>query len=223
MSRGFLSITGKDLKLIFSDGTGIIQPVLLGLILVFVFSLSTPVGEEVPAQAGASIFWLATSFALVLVFNTLYSLEEANQARVGLLISPLPLQYIWLSKACSGFVLLVLAQMIFLPAIMVFLGQDLADIWSLAGTILLVDWGLVAVGSLLGAVSQGHSSRDSLLSVVIFPLLIPLLLAGIRLGACFMGGGAEENLAGWIGIAFAFGAVFSGAAMILFPFVYSEY
>ncbi len=220
----FLCLTSKDLKLIFSDGSGIIQPVLLGLILVFVFSLSTPLGEEVSEQAAASIFWLSTSFALILVFNTLYSIEESNQARTGLLLSPMPLQHIWMSKAFTGLILLILAQIVFLPAIIVFLGQDIVrGWWSLFGVILLVDWGLVAVGSLLGAASQGHASRDALLSVVIFPLLIPLLLAGIRMGAYLLGSSDDEGLSAWAGIAFAFGAVFTGAAIILFPFVYDEY
>lgn len=224
MNIKFLSIVSKDIKLIFSDGSGIIQPVLLGLILVFVFSLSTPMGDQVSAQAAASIFWLSTSFALILVFNTLYSLEEANQARHGLLLSPMPLQYIWLSKAFTGLILLLLSQVFFFPAIIVFLGQeDISGIWGLLGTIILIDWGLVAVGSLLGAVSQGHSARDSLLSVVIFPLLIPLLLAGIRMSSYFLTGGSESDLGGWAGIAFAFGTIFTGAAIVLFPFVYSEY
>lgn len=224
MNIRFFCLARKDLKLIFSGGSGIIQPVLLGLILVFVFSLSTPIGEEVSAQAAASIFWLATSFALILVFNTLYSMEETNQARTGLLLSPMPLQLVWLSKAFTGMILLLLAQLFFFPATIVFLGQEtIAGWWNLLGVIILVDWGLVAVGSLLGAVSQGHAARDSLLSVVIFPLLIPLLLAGIRMGAYLLGGTGDENLSAWAGIAFSFGAVFTGAAIILFPFVYNEY
>ncbi len=219
-----LALAAKDLRLVFADGAGIIQPVLLGLILVFVFSLSTPVGEEVPAQAAAAIFWLATSFAVILVFNTLYSLEGANQARIGLLLSPMPVQYIWMGKALSGLVLLLTAQIFFLPAIIVFLGQDLMVSWPGAlGTILLIDWGLVAVGSLLGAMSQGHSARDSLLSVVVFPLLVPLLLAGISMGSFFLGEGTGGEPGSWLGLVLAFNALFTGAALVLFPFIYGEY
>lgn len=224
MNIRFLSLTAKDLKLIFSDGSGIIQPVLLGLILVFVFSLSTPLGEDVSAQAAASIFWLSTSFALILVFNTLYSIEESNQARTGLLLSSMPLHQVWMGKAFTGMLLLLTAQFFFLPSVIVFLGQEnILCWWTLLGVILLVNWGLVAVGSLLGAVSQGHAARDSLLSVVVFPMLIPLLLAGIRMGAYLLGGADDEDLGAWVGIAFSFGAVFTGAALILFPFVYREY
>ncbi len=224
MGAGFLSIVFKDLKLFFADVSGLIQPVLLGLILVFVFSLSTPVGEEVSAQAAASIFWLATSFALILVFNSVYSLEETNQARIGLLLSPVPLQTIWFSKALTGLILLLICQVFFFPAIIVFLGQENIESFLLVvGVILLVDWGLVAIGSLLGAVSQGSSARESLLSVVIFPLLVPLLLAGIKLGSYFLGDSSVQDINAWAGIAFAFAGIFTGAAIILFPFVFREY
>ncbi len=219
-----LALIAKDLRLVLSEGAGIVQPILLGLILVFVFSLSHPVGEEVPAQAAAAIFWLATSFAVILVFNTLYSLEGANQARIGLLLAPIPVQYIWVGKALSGLLLLLATQVVFLPAIVVFLGQDQIVSWPAAlGSILLVDWGLVAVGSLLGAMSQGHEARDSLLSVVVLPLMIPLLLAGISMGTYFLGGGGEADLESWLGLVLAFNALFTGAALLLFPFIYGEY
>jgi len=219
-----LALMAKDLRLVFADGAGIVQPVLLGLILVFVFSLSTPVGEDVSPQAAAAIFWLATSFAVILVFNTLYSSEGANQSRIGLLLAPMPIQYIWMGKALAGGVLLLMAQAVFLPAIVVFLGQDQVVSWPAGiGTILLVDWGLVAVGSLLGAMSQGHSARDSLLSVVIFPLLIPVLLAGISMGSYFLGDGSGDDLRSWMGLVLAFNAMFTGAALLLFPFIYAEY
>ncbi len=219
-----LALMAKDLRLVFADGAGIVQPVLLGLILVFVFSLSTPVGEDVSAQAAAAIFWLATSFAVILVFNTLYSCEGANQSRIGLLLAPMPIQYIWMGKALAGGVLLLMAQAVFLPAIVVFLGQDQVVSWPAGiGSILLVDWGLVAVGSLLGAMSQGHSARDSLLSVVIFPLLVPVLLAGISMGAYFLGDGSGDDLGSWMGLVLAFNAMFTGAALLLFPFIYGEY
>ncbi|MFW6005059.1 MAG: heme exporter protein CcmB [Desulfonatronovibrionaceae bacterium] len=224
LSLSFASIIRKDIKLVFSHGSGIFQPILLGMILVFVFSLSSPPGHEISARAAVAIFWLATSFALILVFNTLYSLEETNQARTALLLSPLPLQHIWLGKAITGMVLLLLNQAVFFPAMVVFLGQEsIRDPVLFLAVIILVDWGLVAMGSLLGAVSQGHAARDSLLSVVIFPLLIPLLLAGIRLGETFMGTEADQDFSSWLGIAFAFGGIFSGAAMLLFPFLYKEY
>lgn len=228
MLRSAWLIARKDLKLAAGGGQGLAQTMLLGLLIIFVFSLSRPAGEPTPPQAAAAVFWLATAFGLVLVFNLLYSLEEAGGARLGLLLSPAPVQAVWLGKALAGLALLLLAQALFLPAVVAFLGQDLgapAEVaWPCLGAALAVDWGLVAVGSMLGALAQGQAARESLLSVALFPLLIPALLAGVRAGAALFGAaaGAPEPLdPAWLTLALAFGALYSGAALILFPFVYS--
>jgi heme exporter protein B len=105
----------------------------------------------------------------------------------------------------------------------IFLGVDQVRSWSLlTGTLLIIDWGMVVVGSLLGALGQDQTGRESLLSVIIFPLLIPLLLAGIRLGGSLLGHREIESLISWFGIAGAFSCIYTGAALVLFPHVFAE-
>ncbi|HBE95443.1 MAG TPA: heme ABC transporter permease CcmB, partial [Desulfovibrio sp.] len=86
-------------------------------------------------------------------------------------------------------------------------------------TLLAADLGLVALGALLGALSQGQAARESLLSVILFPLLLPVLLGGIKLFAQAFAG--QEPETAWLGILGAFDALFAGAGLILFPFVYT--
>lgn len=222
MIGGAWQIASKDLHMVLMRGSGLVQALLLGLIMLFVFSLSQQVGESMSPQGAATIFWLASAFCQVLIFNTLYALEESNGARLGLLLMPRPLQAVWLGKAMGALVLLLLAQMLFLPATIVFLGQSISDLWLWALlTLVLVDLGMVALGSLLGALSQGQAARESLLSIVLFPLLIPLLLAGIRVGAGGFADALPEGFYSWLGVAAAFDALFWGAGLILFDFVYA--
>lgn len=217
---GVWPLLKKDLRLMLHAGQGLVQAVLLGLLLIFVFSLSRPSGQLVPAQGAAAIFWLASAFSIVLVFNGLYSLEERTRARLALLISPMPEYSVWLGKALAGFALILVCQVVFLPGAIVFLGQDVHSGLGFAlAALLLVDWGLVALGSLLGALAQGLNARESLLSVILFPLLLPILLAGIRLFTSVFSGSAPDM--GWLGLAAAFDAIFSAAALLLFSHVYS--
>ena len=221
MIRPALVIAAKDLRLTLSRGTGLVQALLLGLLLIFVFSLSRTPGDLFPAQAAAAVFWLSSLFCQVLVFNGLYSLEEAGGARMALLLAPMPTQAVWLGKGLAGLLLILAAQAIFIPASIAFLGQHLSEAWllGLAG-LFLIDLGLAALGSLLGALSQGQAGRESLLSIILFPLLIPLLLAGIRITTAAFSGGVGEGLSGWFGLAGAFDAIYLGASLLLFPFVY---
>lgn len=217
-----LTVARKDLLLTFTRGSGLVQGLLLGLLLLFVFSLSQGVGERMSPQGAGTVFWLGSAFCQVLIFNTLYALEEANGARLGLLLAPAPIQAVWLGKALAGLLLLLVAQMFFLPAAVVFLSQEIGALWPVGlGTLLLVDVGMCALGSLLGALSQGGAARESLLSIVLFPLLVPLLLAGIGVAAQVFGAPAPDGPASWIGLAAAFDGVFLAAGLLLFGFMYS--
>lgn len=85
-----LTVARKDLLLTFTRGSGLVQGLLLGLLLLFVFSLSQGVGERMSPQGAGAVFWLGSAFCQVLIFNTLYALEEANGARLGLLLARPP-------------------------------------------------------------------------------------------------------------------------------------
>jgi heme exporter protein B len=217
---GSLVLAGKDLRLMLMRGRGLAQAMLLGLLLIFMFSLAGTQSPGLPPEWAATIFWLATSFSLVLIFNRLFSLEEGG-SQEALLLAPMPLQSIWLGKALAGGALLLVLQCVFFPAAMVFLGIEGLVHW-LAGLALVVgvDAGLVILGALFGALIQAGGIGESLLSILVFPLQIPLLLAGIRLGAFCLGGAVEGSPETWYGLIVAFDAVFAGAALVLFPFAY---
>jgi len=214
------TLTAKDLRLALSGGQGVVQTVLFGLLLIFVFSLSRAPGELTPAQAASAIFWLASAFGAILIFNTLYGFEEETGSRTALVMAPMPVSTVWLGKALAGLTLLLLCQAVFAPAAVAFLGQRPAgDLGEALGYVLAVDVGLCALGSLMGSLAGGRTARESLLTVILFPLLVPLLLAGIRLLEAAIDPG--EDVSAWLGLALAFDALFSGAALILFPFLYA--
>lgn len=222
MVKFSLLLARKDLRLLlFRDGA-LVQALLLGLLLVFLFSLSESTGERAAPESAATIFWLSSIFCQILIFTRLYSLEEANAVRDGLLLLPSPVQGIWLGKAMAGLLLLLLSQIIFLPSAIVFLNQQLATlIWPGIISIIVTDLGICALGSLLGAISLASHGRESLLSILLFPLLIPLLLSGIKLSAISLGSGEEEALP-WLCISASFDLLFLGAGLILFGFIYQE-
>lgn len=222
MLKRSMLMASKDLRLSVSGGQGLVQAVLLGLLLIFLFSLSKPLGGAITAQAAGAIFWLASAFGLVLVFNDLFSLEELNGQRIGILSSPAPVHAVWIGKAGAGLCLLLVSQLVFFPATIAFLGQTLhGPAWLLAATLAGADIGLVVIGALLGALSQGQAARESLLSVIVFPLLLPVLLGGITLFGMVFSPEPAKGYDGWLGLIFAFDALFSGAGLFLFPFVYS--
>lgn len=221
MISSSLAIARKDLRLAFAGGQGPVQAVLLGLLLVFIFSLSAAPGDRFSSQQAMAIFWLCSSFAVVLIFSLLFRFEEENDTATALLLSPLPVQGLWLGKTLAGLALLLLCQIFFFPAALVFLGLDPGG--SLHGLLLMVvgvDLGLCILGGLIGAMGHGHGAKDALLTIIVFPLQIPLLLSGIRIGVGLMQGAPLAGVGDWFGLVLAFDAVFAGAALFLFPHVF---
>ena len=221
MIASALTIARKDLRLAFAKGQGPVQAILLGLLLVFIFSLSAAPGDRFSAQQGIAIFWLCSSFGVVLIFSLLFRFEEENDTATALLLSPLPVQGLWLGKTLAGLGLLLLCQFFFFPAALVFLALDVGDSPELmALMVLCVDFGLCVLGGLIGAMGSGNGAKDALLTIIVFPLQVPLLLGGIRIGVGLAQGAGFAEVADWFGLVFAFDAVFSGAALFLFPHVF---
>ncbi len=215
------AIAAKDIRLLLRSGAGFPQALLLGLLLIFVFSLSREASSVVSPRSAATIFWLATAFCLVLCGNMCHGLEESSGGRNGLLLIPAPLQSIWLGKAMAMLLMLGVAQSLFVPAICVFLQQSPGPLWPQAlGSIVCIDIGLVALGSLLGALAQGQAARESLLSVVLFPLIIPVLLAGIHIVAAALDPAPGPVEGRWFVLIIAFTALFVAVSLVIFPFAY---
>lgn len=216
------AITSKDIRLSLRSHASILQAILLGLLLIFLFSLTREAGQIISPFESATIFWISTTFCQILIFNQLFSFEEESGANLFLALTPAPVQEIWLGKLLAAFALLLIIQAFLLPACIIFLAQSLGpDFISGLIATLLCDFGLCSLGALMGAVCQGQSGRDILLAILLFPLLTPILLAGINLGAVVFDG-SMDNPRLWLGVSLGFDALYSACALIVFGFVYKE-
>ena len=242
MFRAALLIAGKDLRLTLGTrqrGNGFlpIQIVLLGLLVIFLFSLAPDLGAAggsgqetaLSPSLAAILFWVVSLLAQTLIFQRLYGLEHGNGVRLALLTAPIPPQAVWLGKFLSGLALLALTQTVLCPAVILLLRQSLVGpLWPALSGLLLADLGLAAMGALLGAFCAApdkRAGRGSLPAILSLPLLIPLLLAASRL--CQLGLSPAASLpapesAPWLGLLAAFDALVIGAALVLFPFVFRE-
>ncbi|CAK7023299.1 MAG: hypothetical protein DELT_02502 [Desulfovibrio sp.] len=227
MLRAALVLAAKDVRILAGRGGVFSQAVLLGLLLIVLFSLSFDGAEKAGPTAAATIFWLASAFCLTILATSLFMLEESGLSRKALLLSPHPAQFVWLGKTLALLALLGAIQTVFFAASLVFLDLSVSGgVFLIAGGILLADIGAAAAATLLASFCRGQAARESLAAILVFPLLIPLLLAGIRLLAAgygdtaYSGTATASDTTQWFGLAAAFDAIFIAAALVLFPIVY---
>lgn len=221
MIKFALLIALKDVNFLMRSLSALIQALLLGLIIIFIFSLTKPAGDIFKPYEVCAVFWLSSVFFQILIFNQLYALEEKNSTRLALALTPWPVQGIWLGKGLAALLALLIGQIVFLPAIIIFFNQNMINFNFTGFTSFFTgDIGLCSIGSLLGAIGRGQNGKETLLNIILFPLILPLLLASIAMGAQLFGEDASISDI-WFSIALSFDAIFIGLGLLFFGFLYS--
>ncbi|MGL4722153.1 MAG: heme exporter protein CcmB [Desulfovibrionaceae bacterium] len=215
-----LIIARKDIGILLWRETGLVQSILLGLLIVFVFSFSQKPGDVVSAQIAATIFCIATVFCQILVTNALFALEENSGIKIVLLLSLDDIHSLIFGKFLAAYCMLLLAQCFLLPSLILFLNQVVFSYSSLLFGIILLNSGILALGILLASVTQASSAKDSIMTILIFPLLIPLLLSALRIIENSFSVIAFD-ISSWVGLAIMYDCIFISLTLFFFPFVYS--
>jgi heme exporter protein B len=149
--------------------------------ILLLFSFAFDPSPEMTHDISGGLLWLVFLFAGALVFNRGFARELPNECLDALLASPLSAAALALGKAFTNFALLL-----FIEAISLLLFGVLFNVnwWrrplELTGIFLLATWGISVVGAIFGALTVNLRLRELMLPVIVYPLLIPLLIAAIE-------------------------------------------
>jgi heme exporter protein B len=139
-----------------------------------VFNFALPAGSSRLAAYG--LLWVAIVFTALLGLARAFAAEREQRLIDGLVLAPCDRSAIWLGKGVSVFGLLVVAEIVALPAFALFFAP--VD-GTLVAAVLLADVGLAAVGTLLAAMAAASRARELLLPLLFLPLVIPLVVGGV--------------------------------------------
>jgi heme exporter protein CcmB len=183
-------------------------------VLVFAFSF-VQVDGTVPVGAASGILWVTLAFAGTIALTRTFEREREHDTLRGLLLSPIPRTAVYLGKLFGVVLLLAAIQALIVPLTGLFFQ---APIVRSAGWLIsmLVTGALVfaAVGTLFAAMLVRARSRDVLLPLVLFPIVVPVIIAGVRgTNALFL---PEPDFAMarlWLAMLISFDAVFVSLAL----------
>ena len=177
-------------------------------ILVFAFAL---VKEGKPPDDGAAgILWIAIAFAGTLALGRGFERERQAETLRALLLAPAPRPAVYLGKLMGIVTLLAGAELLLVPLVSVLFQAPLLRYpgWL---TLLLASGtlGFAAVGTLFAAMLVRARSRDVLLPVLLYPITVPVIIAGVRGTAALLQPTVDvEAVRFWIALLVAFDAVF---------------
>lgn len=153
--------------------------VLVGVL--FQFSIDTSL---IRVQTIApSLIWMTTVFAGILGLGRTYIIESENKALAGVLQSPVALDVIYLGKVVSNFILLLLVMTLILIVFSLFFNLsfpiEIKGWLSLAGVSFLGVLCFVSIMTLLSAVAVNNTMGESIIPVLVFPLLVPVMIHAV--------------------------------------------
>lgn len=217
------TIVWKDLLLEFRTRERIAAMGAFAVLAAVLFNYAIDKSLVSPQDIAAGLIWMTIVFGGLLGIGRTFNLEAQDGAMQGVLMSPAPKDAVFLGKAISNFILLYVIAVLVVGVFMLFFGLDLgASPAALAGALALGALGFVALGTLFSAVSSGTHMGETLLPILVFPLLVPMVIWGTSATARLLGGRPVTEVAGNLRMlgAFALVALFAGAG--LFRFVVEE-
>ena len=191
-------------------------------VLVFAFAL---VREGRPPEDGAAgILWIAIAFAGNLVLGRAFERERQAETLRALLLAPTPRPAVYLGKLLGIVVLLAGTEAILVPLIaLLFQAQLLAHPFWLSAILAAGTIGFAAVGTLFAAMLVRARSRDVLLPVLLYPITVPVIIAGVRGTAALLQPQFEGDIVRfWFALLIAFDAVFVTLSLWTFESVMTD-
>ena len=191
---------------------------------VLVFAIAFVRDGRAVEDAAAGILWIAIAFSGTLALGRTFERERYSETLRALLLAPAPRPALYLGKLLGMLALLGIAEAILVPMV-AFLFQ--AALFSrpllLAGLLAGGTIGFSAVGTLFAAMLVRARSRDVLLPILLYPITIPVIIAGVRGTAALLAPAPDEATATmWIGILAAFDVVFVTLALWTFEPLMTE-
>jgi heme exporter protein B len=185
-------------------------------VLVFSFAL---VREGVAPQDGAAgILWIAISFAGTLALGRAFERERQAETLRALLLAPAARPAVYLGKLLGILALLFATELILVPLVaFLFQAPLLRHPFWLAAILLTGTLGFASVGTLFAAMLVRARSRDVLLPVLLYPITVPVIIAGVRATATLLDPEVEMALVRfWVAMLIAFDVVFVTLALWTF-------
>jgi heme exporter protein B len=194
---------------------------VFALLVIFIFNFALDLNPLMRANLTSGILWVTFTFAGTLGLNRSLAVEKDRGCLDGLLLAPVDRTAIYFGKALANLVFMLVVAAIVLPVYSLLYNQNLF-VPGLLLVIFLGCWGYSAVGTLLASMAVQARTRDILLPILLFPVVIPLLVAAVKASGGYLAALDAEELRPWLNLLLVYDVVFTAVAFMVFDAVVEE-
>jgi heme exporter protein B len=212
-----IAVFRKDVLLEWQGRSRASAVIFFSAMTLLLFSFAVGPNREVLSRHASGYLWLALLLSSVLSLGESFRVETEDDALEGMRLLPVDPRALFFGKAFSNFLLLLALGLLLVPAALVLYSAEVRGSWGLLlAALTLGTGGLAAPGTLYAAMTSQARGRDVLLPLLLFPLVVPVLLASVKATSLAMTGDPMNQGGSWLGVLVCFDLVYWSLPAILF-------
>jgi heme exporter protein B len=212
----------KELLLQWRTRAQMVAVFVFGAATLLLFSFAVGPNAAALRQFSGGFLWLGLLLASTLTLAESFRIEHEQRALEGLLLLPVDAKVIYYGKAIANATQLALLGIALVPVMVVLYDAATPRIGMLILVIILGAAGLSAPGTLYAAMTSQAHARQTLLPLLLFPLVVPVLLAGVKSTSLLILGDPMEQVSSWVWLLVAFDAIYWSLCGLLFDRVVED-
>lgn len=221
MWRDALVVAAKDLLVERRSRVALNQVLPYALVVLLLFGFAFDQQRPLLEQASPGLFWMAVLFAGLLAVQRSFSVETADGAMDNLRLSGLQPAGIFLGKAAAVAAQLVGLEVLLTLGIVVLFHTELAGVGLLVASAVASTACVAAAGVAYGALSMGLRARETLLPLLLAPVLAPVVLAATQAWRAALGLSSGSGWR-WLGLLGVFAAIYLAGGVLGFGALMEE-
>ena len=219
--RAVWAIVWKDLAAELRSRELLSAMLVFALLVIFIFNFALELDARTRYSVTSGVLWVTFAFAGTLGLNRSMSMEKDRGCLDGLLLAPVDRSAIYFGKSLGNLIFMLIVEAIVLPVYSVLYNVNLFDP-GLILVILLGSIGYVAVGTLLASMAVQTRTRDILLPILLFPVIIPAFIAAVKASSGFLQGVPMEEITPWLNLLIVYDIVFTAVSFMVFDYIVEE-
>jgi heme exporter protein B len=219
--RSLAAIVWKDLAAELRSRELLSAMLVFALLVILIFNFALELDAKARTSVTAGVLWATFAFAGTLGLNRSMAMEKDRGCLDGLLLAPVDRSAIYFGKTIGNLIFMLIVEAIVLPVYSILYSVNLFNPGLLA-VILLGSIGYVAVGTLLSTMAVQTRTRDVLLPILLFPLVIPVLIAAVKASNGFLQGAEITDIIPWVNLLIVYDVIFIAIAFMVFDYIVEE-
>ena len=212
----------KELLLQWRSRSQFMAVFVFGAAALLLFSFAIGPNSEALRTFSAGFLWLGLLLSSTLTLAESFHAEMENRALEGLLLLPASPRALYYGKTIANWLQLTILGIALVPVMVVLYDAGTRELLKLLAIILLGTAGLAAPGTLYAAMTAQVRAKQTLLPLLLFPLIVPALLASVKATSLVILGDPMEQSQSWIALLCAFDLIYWSLCGLLYGLVVEE-